>query len=115
MQGVVAKIHDHNEDSLTIDFASDGVLYPHIEISRHQFGKERLLPLPELKGLTPFDYAYAITCHKAQGSEWDSVLVYEPPPGKYWSHERWTYTAASRPRKVLAWVARGGIRRKRGA
>jgi hypothetical protein len=24
-----------------------------------------------------FAYAYAITCHKAQGSEWDKVLVIE--------------------------------------
>jgi ATP-dependent exoDNAse (exonuclease V) alpha subunit len=24
-----------------------------------------------------FTYGYAITCHKAQGSEWDNVLVIE--------------------------------------
>ena len=41
------------------------------------FGQER----PELAwnpgGPYPFDHAYAVTCHKAQGSEWPSVLVLE--------------------------------------
>ena len=51
----------------------------------------------------PFDYAYAITCHKAQGSEWDKLLVLEQYCSK-WDHKRWTYTAASRAKKELIWV-----------
>lgn len=44
-----------------------------------------------------FLYGYAITCHKAQGSEWDKVLVIEEKfPFSKEEHIRWLYTAATR-------------------
>lgn len=44
-----------------------------------------------------FAYAYAITCHKAQGSEWDKVLVLEERfPFVEEEHARWLYTACTR-------------------
>lgn len=44
-----------------------------------------------------FLYAYAITVHKAQGSEWDKVLIYEENfPFNREEHARWLYTAATR-------------------
>lgn len=49
------------------------------------------------------DYGYAITCHKAQGSEWDDVLVVEDWTPKE-SADRWRYTAATRAKKNLVWV-----------
>jgi exodeoxyribonuclease-5 len=51
----------------------------------------------------PFDYAYAVTCHKAQGSEWSKVMVIEQFCGG-WDHKRWAYTAASRAKDKLVWV-----------
>lgn len=51
----------------------------------------------------PLDYAYAVTCHKAQGSEWDKVMVIEDKC-PLWDHNRWTYTAASRAKEALYWV-----------
>lgn len=51
----------------------------------------------------PFDYAYAITCHKAQGDEWDRVIVF-PQQCDLWEFSRWAYTAASRAKKKLVWV-----------
>ena len=51
------------------------------------------------KDVTVCDYAYAITCHKAQGSEWDKVLVWdETMPGDM---KRWRYTAITRAAKEL--------------
>ena len=43
-----------------------------------------------------FDFAHAITCHSAQGSQWDHVLVYDE--GYVFKEEgtRWRYTACSR-------------------
>ena len=42
-------------------------------------------------------YGYAITCHAAQGSEWDKVLVLEENfPFDREEHKRWLYTAVSR-------------------
>lgn len=49
-----------------------------------------------------FAYAYAITTHKAQGSEWDKVLVFEEGfPYKSDEHRRWLYTAITRAREKL--------------
>lgn len=45
-----------------------------------------------------FDYGYAITCHKAQGSEFDKVLVFEEfmKGDTTEKHARWLYTAVTR-------------------
>jgi len=43
-----------------------------------------------------FDYGYAITAHKAQGSEWGSVLVYDESRMFRQDADRWLYTAITR-------------------
>lgn len=44
-----------------------------------------------------FTYGYAITCHKAQGSQWDKVLIVEEKfPFDKTEHARWLYTALTR-------------------
>jgi exodeoxyribonuclease-5 len=50
-----------------------------------------------------FDYGYAITCHKSQGSEYDKVLVFEEWL-KGGDHSRWLYTAATRAKEKLVIV-----------
>lgn len=57
-----------------------------------------------------FAYAYAITGHKSQGSEWDKVLCFEEKfPHDKEEHIRWLYTVATRAReKLVAVVAQGG-------
>ena len=42
-----------------------------------------------------FDYGYAITCHKAQGSSWSKVLLFEEVLNRE-THARWLYTAITR-------------------
>ena len=54
-----------------------------------------------------FTYGYAITCHKAQGSEWDKVLVIEESfPFAKVDHARWLYTAATRAAEKLVIVTK---------
>lgn len=54
-----------------------------------------------------FTYGYAITCHKAQGSEWDKVLVIEEKfPYTNVEHARWLYTAATRAADKLVIVTK---------
>lgn len=49
-----------------------------------------------------FTYGYAITCWKAQGSEWDNVLVIEEGfPYDNKEHQKFLYTAATRAAKKL--------------
>ena len=49
-------------------------------------------------------YAYAATCHKAQGGQWSNVFVdlsYIPPEAMGIEFYRWLYTAVSRARSRL--------------
>lgn len=54
-----------------------------------------------------FDYAYAITCHKSQGSQWDRVLIFDESQvfGRNDDQEdipkRWLYTAITRAAKAV--------------
>lgn len=49
-----------------------------------------------------FDYAYAITCHKAQGSQWDRVLVVDESRFFRGASKQWLYTATTRAAKEVA-------------
>jgi len=50
-------------------------------------------------------YGYALTCHAAEGSEWDKVLVLEESfPFDKTEHQRWLYTAATRAAEKLVLV-----------
>lgn len=52
------------------------------------------------------DMAYCVTGHKSQGSQWDSVLVYDDSGYMQSASERckWTYTTLSRAAKRLVWI-----------
>lgn len=51
------------------------------------------------------DFAYAITCHKSQGSEWDDVIVYDEwMPPQVWDMRRWRYTSITRAAKKLLYL-----------
>ncbi len=50
-----------------------------------------------------FDFGYAISVHKSQGSEWDRVILFEER-NIYWNDEyyaRWLYTAITRSKQKL--------------
>lgn len=52
-----------------------------------------------------FDYGYAITCHKSQGSEFDDLLIYSQPIGSNSEEKRrWLYTAITRGKKKVTLV-----------
>lgn len=62
---------------------------------------------PSARMLEPveFNYGYAITGHKAQGSQWDRVLVFEESfPFDKTEHARWVYTCCTRPSEKLVLV-----------
>lgn len=51
-----------------------------------------------------FDFANAITCHKAQGSEWDDVVVIDESTTFGHNARKWLYTAVTRASKTLVLV-----------
>ena len=93
-----------------IEMPDTGDIYPLLNIDYNMLQKEtksadwrleyKLGKMKKQYGdLLPKDflYAYAITVHKAQGSDWDKVLVYEENfPFNRTEHARWLYTAATR-------------------
>ena len=48
-----------------------------------------------------FEFAYAVTCHKAQGSEFDFVIVFDESWVCGESRDRWLYTAITRAREKM--------------
>ena len=48
-------------------------------------------------------FSYAITCHKSQGGQWETIMVEQPylPNGMDKDYLRWLYTAVTRARKKL--------------
>lgn len=48
-----------------------------------------------------FEFAYAITCHKAQGSEFDFVIVFDESWAFKEEKEKWLYTAITRAKEKL--------------
>lgn len=61
----------------------------------------------DLKNQEPieFNYGYAITGHRAQGSQWDKVMVFEERfPFDKNEHARWLYTACTRAAEKLVLV-----------
>ncbi len=50
-----------------------------------------------------FDYGYAITCHKSQGSSWKNVVVLEETLNRA-HHRKWLYTAITRAEQKLVLV-----------
>lgn len=50
------------------------------------------------------DFAYAITCHKSQGSQWDEVVVHDQSSVFREDASRWKYTACTRAAERLTLI-----------
>lgn len=63
----------------------------------HPFqGRELKVPWWERKEAEEFDYGYALTVHKAQGSQWDDVLLFDESGCFRADKWRWLYTGITR-------------------
>jgi exodeoxyribonuclease V len=69
------------------------------EISTHKKyfeGREEDLDMWTRKRTDQFTYGYAITVHKAQGSQWNDVVIFNEASVFRENHSRWLYTAVTR-------------------
>lgn len=101
-QGVVGGVSNQSPYHIRFDTDTNSVW---IKTVPDQWHREKSADYDPRRGADqlPFDYCYCITCHKAQGDEWDNVLVLEQRC-RAWEHSRWAYTAASRARLGIDWV-----------
>jgi exodeoxyribonuclease-5 len=66
---------------------------------------ESEIPYALRKDSDEFDYGYALTVHKAQGSQWDEVALFDESYAFREHRARWLYTGVTRAAKRLTVVA----------
>jgi len=119
MRGVITSNVDYEDDEkrpkylAQVDYPEDGVI-DDAEMSGHQFYLPKPSPIDwdwaSDHGITPlaslgdlYDYGYALTCHKMQGSQAEKVAVRLDDIGWMAPDEqtRWKYTSVTRAQKML--------------
>jgi exodeoxyribonuclease-5 len=64
-------------------------------------GTEYLLDWKERRRSDEFTFGWAITCHKSQGSQWDTVVVFDESSGFREARSKWLYTAVTRAAQAV--------------
>jgi exodeoxyribonuclease-5 len=64
-------------------------------------GGEADLSAAQRRESDAFDFGYALTVHKAQGSQWDDVLLFDESYAFGENRDRWLYTGLTRAAKRL--------------
>ncbi|VAW11800.1 RecD-like DNA helicase Atu2026 [hydrothermal vent metagenome] len=67
-------------------------------------GTEKTLTPKERREGDAFDYGYALTVHKAQGSQWDHVVLFDEAYAFREHRARWLYTGVTRAAEKLTVV-----------
>jgi exodeoxyribonuclease-5 len=67
-------------------------------------GTEENIPLAQKRESDQFDFGYALTVHKAQGSQWDDVILFDESYAFGENRNRWLYTGLTRAAKRLTVV-----------
>lgn len=117
MIGTINNIQLSEDDKLykpkmTADFISDsnGTYYNlHMDYKiftekETTVNKDNWMQYPKNLRAYEFDYGYAVTTHKFQGSEAEKVVVYDEWLGDRDYHRRWLYTSVTRASKMLVVV-----------
>ena len=127
--GTVENVAEHYDYLLSMSFLADGIgeevevvadggvflsgEYAHLYGDRaakladgtfvHEYNRTLLRKMKVVaeETISRFEFAYAITCHKAQGSEFDSVVVFDESWLFGEDRNRWLYTAITRAKKQL--------------
>lgn len=99
----VGGIMDHK---VMMDIVPEGSPFAQsVMAHEHYFlGKGDDLPWFERKEAQEFDYGYALTVHKAQGSQWNSVLLFDESHVFRKDRWRWLYTGITRAAEKLTVV-----------
>ena len=75
----------------------DSIISLEVGAHEHYFlGKEDELKWFEKRDAQEFDYGYALTVHKSQGSQWDSVCLFDESYCFRKDRARWLYTGITR-------------------
>ena len=92
---------------LTVEPEDAGEFARAVKIKVHPFffdGRERELQWEEIKELDQFTYGYALTVHKAQGSQWPNVILFDQSSVFREDARRHLYTGITRASERLTIV-----------
>ncbi|TJW14588.1 MAG: ATP-binding protein [Mesorhizobium sp.] len=98
-------IQDHcvAMDVTSLDFESTTPVK--VKVRKECFeGRLNEVDWKELRGTQQFDYGYALTVHKAQGSQWENVCLFDESRAFANSHARWLYTGLTRAAEKITVV-----------
>lgn len=95
-------------ENLDSDNQTPDDLFIKLNLNYHDLLGEELTEPDYLRLGEPLhiDYGYAISCHKAQGSEWDKVMIIEEPWPTGELRKKWWYTALTRAKSRVTVVTR---------
>ncbi|WJW79784.1 ATP-dependent RecD-like DNA helicase [Bartonella sp. TP] len=90
---LLIKAEDEPQKSVKVKLLKESFINPLIDI-----------PWQLKKRYDDFEYGYALTVHKAQGSQWDNILLFDESYAFREDKEKWLYTAITRAAKTLTIV-----------
>jgi exodeoxyribonuclease-5 len=94
------RIEDDDDTGLTLMVSSEDQVERHpteVYVRREFFeGREDALSADQRRRTDEFTYGYALTVHKAQGSQWDNVLVLDESSAFQEDRAKHLYTALTR-------------------
>lgn len=88
-----------SETEMTVKPCDAGMVQSAEVLTHHSWltGEERSLdPVEARRRYQPFDYGYCLSVHKAQGSQWDDVVIFDESGAFRDDAQRWLYTAITR-------------------
>lgn len=97
----IAEIKRRNSGKmdLVLDPEDTGARFTQAKVTTHRAfftGEEGALSWPERKGYDEFTFGYCLTVHKAQGSQWDDVYLFDEARVFREDARRWLYTGVTR-------------------
>lgn len=106
----VAKIIDETETFFNcgLEYETNDGWQPKVQsvkVQKISLGNPDYRSADRIDSCCEFDYGYAITCHKSQGSEWGRVMVVDTNVSQF-DMDRWRYTAFTRAKEHLSVVMR---------
>ncbi|MEO1102715.1 MAG: AAA family ATPase [Pseudomonadota bacterium] len=103
--GKLRKKQRRKPDEITLNVRGEGEYEP-VTVRAHQgvFGGGEVPRGKEGRGYDPFDYGYALTVHKSQGSQWDKVCIFDESRVFREDAKRHLYTGITRAAEDLTVV-----------
>lgn len=81
-----------------------GLFEEHHQRKRNAYTANSTAAFKAKKDCEHLDWGHVLTCHKAQGSQWDNVVVHDESGAFRDASARWLYTAITRAAKELTVV-----------